>query len=30
MIFNNESKVVNDPNHEERLALAEIKSSQQG
>jgi len=30
MIFNNESKVVNDPNHEERLALAEVKASQPG
>ena len=29
MIFNNESKVVNDPNHEERLALAEIRGPQQ-
>jgi para-nitrobenzyl esterase len=29
MIFNNESKVLNDPNHEERLALAEIRGSQQ-
>jgi para-nitrobenzyl esterase len=30
MIFDNECKVKADPNHEERLALAEIRGSQQG
>jgi hypothetical protein len=29
MIFDNECKVKDDPNHDERLALAEIRGSQQ-